>query len=262
MKNIILTSAFILLVAFVNAQISKIPVGKKVQLESTSKMTTKIYVMGQDMEMPLTMNILADLDAKSVESSALKASVVIKKISGTLSMMGQENSFNSDDKNVANNAQAAEMMKNLNKEEEVILEDGKVKGKLDIGTAGVLTSSEWARMTFLTLKPENVKEGFKWAETSDGDGTKNNTIFAITKVNATDIEVTATSSLKIEKTIQQMGMDMKQNLTGTSTSVRVYDATTATLKADATKMEMTGTMLVMGNEAPINITSVTTTTVK
>ena len=262
MKKIIIASAIILLVASANAQISKIPIGKKVQLVSTSKMTTKINMMGQDIEVPITMNISADLAAKSVDVAALKASVIIKKAAGTLNMMGQETSFSSDDKNIANNPQAAEMMKNFNKEEEVVLEDGKVKGKLDIGTAGVPTSTEWARMAFLTLKPENVKEGFKWTEISDADGTKNNTIYAITKVTANDIEVTASSAIKIEKTIQQMGMDMKQNLSGTSTSVRVYDATTAILKADATKMEMSGTMLIMGNEAPINIISVSTTTVK
>ncbi len=261
MKKVIVSAAMLLAVA-TQAQVSKIQVGKKVQIESSAKMTTKLNMMGQEMEMPMTMNISADIAAKSFEASALKAGVTVKKISGTLSMMGQENSFSSDDKNIANNPQAAEMMKTLNKEEEVILEDGKVKGKLDIGTAGVPTSSEWARMVFLTLKAENIKEGYKWTETSDADGTRNNTIYAITKVTATDIEVTATSTVKIEKTIQQMGMDMKQNLTGTSTSVRVYDASTATLKADATKMEMSGSMLVMGNEAPINITSISTTTVK
>jgi hypothetical protein len=244
------------------AQVSKIIVGKKVALESTGKTITKISMMGQEMEMPLSMTMLIDLNAKAIEANSLKAGVTLKKVSGTLSMMGQENSFSSDDKNISSNPQAAEMMKTLNKEEEVTLEDGKVKGKLDIGTTGVPTSTEWARMVFLTLKAENIKEGYKWTETSDTDGTKNNTIYAVTKVTATDIEVTATSSMKIEKTIQQMGMDMKQNLTGTSSSVRVYDALTAILKADATKIEMTGTMLVMGNEAPISISTISTTTVK
>lgn len=261
MKKIIVASVILFAVS-ANAQVDKILVGKIVQLESTSKMTTKINMMGQDMEVPMTMNVSADLAAKSVEATVLKTSVTLKKVTGTISMMGQETSFSSDDKNIANNPQTAEMMKNFNKEEEVVLEDGKVKGKLDIGTAGVPTSTEWARMAFLTVKPENIKEGFKWTESSDADGAKSNTIYAITKVTPSDIEVTASSSIKIEKTIQQMGMDMKQNLAGTSTSVRVYNATTATLKADATKMEMSGTMLIMGNEAPITLTSVTTTTVK
>lgn len=261
MKRLFVCAAMLFAVN-VQAQVSKIPVGKKIQLESSSKMTTKLNMMGQDMEMPMTMTILADLSAKSAEINTLKAAVTLKKFSGSLSIIGQETNFSSDDKNIANNPQAAEVLKNFNKEEEVLLEDGKVKGKLDVGTNGVPTSPELARMTFLTLNPDNIKEGYKWTEESNSDGTKNTTIYAITKVTTTDVEVTATSSIKIEKTIQQMGMDMKQNLSGTSTSVRLYNAATATLKADATKMEMSGTMLVMGNEAPISISSITTTTVK
>ncbi len=261
MKKLFVCAAMLLAVG-VQAQTNKIAVGTKVQLESSGKTTTKINMMGQDMEIPVTTTMTAELSAKSVDAAVLKAGVTLKKVSGTVNMMGQENRFSSDDKNIANNPQAAELMKNINKEEDVILENGKVKGKSDVGINGVPTNSEWARMVFLTLAADNIKESYKWTEESSGDGTKNTTIFTVTKVTAAEIEVTATSSLKIEKTIQQMGMDMKQNLTGTSTSVRVYDAATAILKADATKMEMTGTMLVMGSEAPIAITSITTTTVK
>lgn len=261
MKKVIVSAALLIAVA-AQAQVSKIQVGKKVQVESTAKISTKVNVMGQEMEMPMNMTMLIDANAKAIEASTLKAGITLKKVSGSMTMMGQENKFSSDDKNIRNNPQAAELLKNLNKEDEVLLEDGKVKSKAVIGTNGLPTNTEFAKMIFLTLAAENIKEGYKWTEEATADGSKTNTIYTITKVSATEVEVTATSNIKVEGTIQQMGMDMKQNLTGTMTSVRVFDATTAILKADASKLEMSGTILVMGNEAPISMTSVSTTTVK
>ncbi len=261
MKQLVVVAALLLAVS-AQAQVSKIPVGQKMQLESSAKMTTKVSMMGQEMEIPMTTTVNAEVVAKSVEVATLKAGVTMKKVTGTVNMMGQASTFSSDDENIANNPQAADMMKNFNKEEEVVLEDGKVKGKLDVGTNGIPTSTDWAKMAYLTLNPENIKEGFKWTEETSSEGSKMHTIYTVTKVTPADVEITATAMLTIEKTIQQMGMDMKQNLTGTSTSVRVYNAATATLKADATKMEMTGTMNVMGNDAPISMTSISTTTVK
>lgn len=261
MKKVIVSAALLLAVA-TQAQVSKIPVGKKVVLESTAKTSTKVSLMGQEMEIPLNLTITSELSAKSSEAATLKTGVMLKKVSGSVSMMGQETKFSSDDKNIANNPQAADLLKNLNKEEEVLLEDGKVKSKASFGINGVPTSSEFAKMVFLTIAAENVKEGFKWTEESNADGTKSNTIYTVTKVTQSEIEITASTSIKMEGTVQQMGMDVKQNLTGTITSVRVYDAATAILKADASKQEMTGTMVAMGMEAPITISTVTTTTVK
>ncbi|MDI9365167.1 MAG: hypothetical protein QM541_09470 [Flavobacterium sp.] len=261
MKKIIVSAALLIAVA-VQAQVSKIPMGKKIVLESTGKTSTKVSMMGQEMEIPMNLTIISELSAKSSESATLKTGVTLKKLSGSISMMGQETKFSSDDKDIANSPQAADLLKSLNKEEDVLLEDGKVKSKVSFSTNGVPTSSEFAIMVFLTIAAENVKEGYKWTEESNVDGTKSNTIYTVTKVTPSEIEMTASTSIKMESTIQQMGMDMKQNLTGTITSVRVYDATTAILKTDASKQEMTGTMLSNGMEVPVTFSTITTTTVK
>jgi hypothetical protein len=261
MKPIIVSATLLIAVA-TQAQISKIPVGKKVQLESSSKLSTKISVMGQEMEIPATTTLMVDLVPKSIDANTLNTGVTLRKVFGSSSMMGQEMTFSSDDKSVASMPQAAELMKNLNKEEDVALEDGKIKGKANVGMSGLPTNAELAKMVFLTLGAANIKEGYKWTEEISNDGSKTNTIYTVTKVTATEIEVAATTNMKLEGTVQQMGMDVKQNLTGTTTSVRVYDAATAILKADATKTEMSGTVLAMGNEAPVSISTITTTTVK
>ena len=262
MKKMIFASAMALLLITTNAQTSKIPVGKKLQLLSETKINTTVSMMGQEMEVPATTKTFVEVNVKAATATSVTAVVTTKKIGVNLSMMGQETSFDSDDKNIANNPAAADALKNLNKPEEVIIENGKLKGSFEIGIRGMMTSGELAKKMFLTLDAANITEGFKWTEENNTDGSKINTIYTVTKVTATDIEVTATSNIKIAQTIQQMGMDMKQNTSGTISAVSLYDATTAILKADATKIDMTGTMNVMGNDAPISIKIITTSTVK
>ena len=262
MKKIIIASAIVLLNITANAQTSKIPVGKKLQVLSESKVNTSVSVMGQAMEVPATTKTLVDIDVKAANTSSVTASINTRKITGSATMMGQETTFDSDDKAVMNNPAAAEALKNLNKPEDVTIENGKVKGKFEIGTAGLFTTSELAKKMFLTVEAANIKEGFKWTEEYVNEGAKINTINTISKITADAVEVTANSNLKIDKTIQQMGMDMKQSTIGTIKSISSYDATTAVLKADATKIDMTGTLQIMGNDAPISIKIIIATTVK
>ncbi len=262
MKKILLASAFLVSTIAINAQSVKVTAGKKLQLETETKATSTVSVMGSDMEVIVAGKSNTDVEVKTVTANAITSTVTLKRVTGTTSAMGQENSFDSDKTPTSNNPMAAEVLKNLNKPEEVILKDGKIDGKMEIGSNGMYSSAEVIKKTFFTVDNANKKEGYKWTEEINADGVKAVTIYTITKLDATDIEVTATTSSKIEKTINQMGMDMKQNLTGTSTSVSVYDAATGILKADATKAELTGTMQVMGNDAPLSVKSVTTTTVK
>ena len=261
MKKIIVATAILFAVS-VNAQVGKIPVGKKIQMFAESKGTNTVSMMGQEMEIPSTAKTTSEIEIKSVTANDIVATITLKKIVASTTIMGQENTFDSDDKSASKNPMAATLLKNLNTPQEVILEKGKVKGKNDVGITGVPTTNEVAKKMFLTVEAANIKEGFKWTEQTDGEGTKSNTIYTITKVTKDDIEVTATSNIKVEATVNQMGMDMKQNISGTIVSVSVYDAATTLLKADATKMDLNGTIQVMGNDAPMTVKLITTTTVK
>ena len=261
MKKLIIASAILLAVS-VNAQVGNIAVGKKIQMFTESKGANTVSMMGQEMEIPSTAKTTSEIEVKSVTTDAITATITLKRIAASTNIMGQENSFDSDEKPTSNNPMAAALLKNLNKPQDVVLEKGKIRGKTDIGITGVPTSNEVAKKLFLAVDVANIKEGFKWTEQADGEGTKTNTIYTITKVTTTDIEVTATSSIKIEATINQMGMDMKQNISGSVVSVSVYDAATMLLKADATKMDLSGTIQIMGNDAPMSVKLITTTTVK
>ncbi|MBC7720949.1 MAG: hypothetical protein H7068_02945, partial [Pedobacter sp.] len=211
MKKIIIASAIVLLTITANAQTSKIPVGKKLEMVTDSKGTMALNVMGQAIEIVTTTKFNVGAEVKSIVDNTITSTVTLKKSVVTINGMGQETTMDSDDKSTSNNPMAAEVLKNLNKPEDIIIENGKVKGKFEIGTAGVQTNGELAKQMFLLVEPANIKQGFKWTEDYTYDGSKFSIINIITKVTADEVEVTGTTNMKIEKTIQQMGMDMKQN---------------------------------------------------
>lgn len=262
MRKIIIVSTVVLLTITTNAQVSKIPVGKKLEMVTDSKMTTAVSVMGQEIETNMTLKSNVNAEVKSVVGNTVTSTVTLKRTIVKISAMGQENTFDSDDRSALSNPMAAEALKNINKPEDIVIENGKAKGKFEIGTMGVQTNGELAKQMFLLVEPVNIKQGFKWTEDYTYDGSKFSITNTITKITTDEVEVTGTTNTKIEKTIQQMGMDMKQNLTGITNSVSIYNATTNILKATVSKADMTGTMNMMGSDAPITIKMVTTTTVK
>lgn len=261
MKKVIVSAALLIAVA-AQAQVSKIPVGKKMEMVSDSKMTVSVSVMGQDMESNVDSKSNVEAVVKSVEGNVLTSTVTLKRTVLKASGMGQEVTLDSDDKSASSNPMAAEALKTINKPEDIIIENGKVKSKLEINTTGVQSNSELAKQFYLLVDPANIKLDYKWTDEYNLDGTKVSINYTITKISAEEVEVTGITNLKLDKTVQQMGMDMKQNLNGTTTTLSVYDAATNILKASVSKSEMSGTTNAMGMDIPMTMKIITTTTVK
>jgi hypothetical protein len=261
MKKVIVSVALLLAVA-AQAQVSKIPVGKKMEMVSDSKMTVSVSVMGQDMQSNVDSKSNVEAVVKSVEGNAITSTVTLKRTIVKASGMGQEATLDSDDKAASSNPMAAEALKNINKPEDIVIESGKVKSKLEISTVGVQSNSELAKQFYLLVEPTNIKLDYKWTDEYNLDGTKVSINYIITKISAEEVEVTGITNLKLENTVKQMGMDMKQNLSGTTTTLSVYDAATNILKASVSKSEMSGTTNAMGMDIPMTMKIITTTTVK
>jgi len=263
MKKIIVGSFILLTTLAVKAQNIKLPVGKKLQVSTEMKNSMKMSIMGQDMEIPMTSSTLSDATVKEMNTNNAIITVTLKNVKGSLSVMGQEQTFSSDDADAKNNPTAAEALKNLNKPEDIIIENGKVKGtEKSVGSPSEMSNSGLVSLLFLTANDKDLKEGFNWATSvtnTDGTTNTNNTI---TKLTKDEIEVTALSTVKYSGTKEQAGMQVKINLSGTTSTISVYDVATNLLKASAQKSEMNGTMNIMGSDAPVSMTSTITVTVK
>jgi len=263
MKRKFLVVAAFLLAFFVDAQVT-LPVGKKIQLVTTQKITNTTSAMGQDVEILINGTTTTAAEVKLVDNKSVTFSATIKKITGSFSGMGQEQKFDSDDKDAANNPMIAPMLKSLNKSEDVVISLDK---KSTANNNSPVNMENSLALTMQDILLPNEAEGkaelFKWtSEYTSKEGAKSATIYTITKLTSSEVEITVNETANIVGNVQQMGMDVKQNLTGSKTSVLLYDASTKLLKASAQKFDFSGTMEVMGMNAPMKISGTVTTTVQ
>jgi hypothetical protein len=257
MKKLIIAFPIILLATAINAQVS---VGKKIQTTSVITLNTTVTQMGTEMEIPQTTSINVDFEIKSVTGNTIALSSTLKKVAGKVTVMGNDQSFDSDDAATASNPQMADALKDLNKPLDVTIDLGKTSVSKDITNAQ--SGEDIAGYLFLPAVA-SLKEGFSWSDSSSTpEGSKNVNNFSITKVSKDEVVITLISNNKTVTTKQQMGMEMKINMQGASTVIRVYDPATTILKSASSTFTSSGSSEVMGQTIPVSMKGSSTLTVK
>ena len=113
MKRIFIGFAIILLATEIHAQ--TISAGKKFLVVAAVKTNTSVSQMGTEMEIPANGTINTDFEVKSVSGKTVVFIITLKRISGGVTMMGNEQNFDSADSATAANPQLAEVLKDINK---------------------------------------------------------------------------------------------------------------------------------------------------
>ncbi|MDE3143308.1 MAG: hypothetical protein KGL19_04080, partial [Bacteroidota bacterium] len=121
MKKLIIALPIILLATSIQAQ----TVGKKFQALASVKSNTTVNQMGTEMEIPSTGDITTDFEVKSLAGKTVTLTSTLKRIAGGMTMMGNEQKFDSNDSATLNNPQLAEALKELNKPGDITVEIGK-----------------------------------------------------------------------------------------------------------------------------------------
>jgi hypothetical protein len=106
---------------------------------------------------------------------------------------------------------------------------------------------------FLTLPAASIKPAHQWSVVDNKPDASTESLFVIAEVTATDISVNVLTNAKITSTMNQNGMEIKQNTQGTIKLKRIYDAKTGMLKSETGTGGLKGTMNVMGQDAPIDL---------
>ena len=266
----IVSLGLILLTSVLNAQTKKISEGAKFQVTQVQNINNSSKMMGMDLETVLSLNADILIEIKSVKDSTITLTATTTHIAGSLSMMGQEEKYDSKDPASAKNPMAVPFLKDLNKPKEFVLVNGNIaSGKTndndDVSANGLgINLPEIVGELFVSSNFKDKGEGFKW--TSEDKSTDGNqkavSIYSITKATGSFVEVTATTSQSSKGTTKLMNMDVSQNLTGTRTSVLSYDKEGGILSNINQTLEMKGTAEVMGTAIPINTKGTITTTVK
>jgi hypothetical protein len=259
MKKSIIVAALFAAAFTTNAQAPKLPAGTKFKVVTESNNITSMSMMGQDIELSNGNKSYADFHLKSVSGSSYLLSTSITRISGSVSAMGNEQTFDSEDASLKSNPMVAEQLKMLNKPIDFTIENGKVVNTAsaagDVLTALLVQTNGTTDQAkyFLTLPAASIKPAHQWSVVDNKPDASLESLYVIAEVTATDISVNVLTNVKLATTLNQNGMEIKQNTQGTIKAKRIYDARTGLLKSETATGALKGTMNVMGQDAPIDL---------
>ena len=260
MKKSIIVAALFVAAFTTNAQAPKLPAGTKFKVVTESNNITSMSMMGQDIELSNGNKLYQNFELKSVSGASYLLSSSITRIASSVSAMGNEQSFDSDDASVKSNPMVAEQLKVLNKPIDFTIENGKVVNTASAAGSDVLTAllgqtngtTDQAKY-FLTLPAATIKPAHQWSVVDNKPDASSESLYVIAEVTATDISVNVLTNVKLATTLNQNGMEIKQNTQGTIKAKRIYDAKTGLLKSETATGALKGTMNVMGQDAPIDL---------
>jgi hypothetical protein len=260
MKKSIFVAALFAAAFTTSAQAPKLPAGTKFKVITESNNITSMSMMGQDIELSNGSKLYQNFELKSVSGASYHLATAITRIAGSVSAMGNEQNFDSEDASLKSNPMMAEQLKVLNKPIDYTIENGKVVNSVSAAGSEVLNAllaqnngtSDQAKY-FLTLPAASIKAAHQWSVVDNKPEAATESLFVIAEVTSTDISVNVLTNVKLSNTLNQNGMEIKQNTQGTIKLKRIYDAKTGLLKSETGTGGLKGTMNVMGQDAPIDL---------
>jgi len=259
----IYVSLFLLATVTSTAFAQKIAVTKGQKLETVTTTKMSMEVMGQSMDNESTAT--SNIEVKDVTADGYLFTNTIKRMTMKGSTMGQDISFDSDKKEDMD-GQIGQALKNQigNAQEIQVDKKGKVSGiqegadkKAGAGMAGMMgMSGDIAKgqpYPILIQLPANaVKPGDSWTDSSGSPATiKTITVYTLKSVSADGAMVSFTGTLTKNGNIEQNGMEIQMDMTGTTKGEATYDSSTGLLKTTTSTSEVKGNLGIMGQTAPL-----------
>ncbi|TMI62632.1 MAG: hypothetical protein E6H07_14560 [Bacteroidetes bacterium] len=243
--------------------------GAKYEVITTMKMSSSANAMGQTIETGMDNENTELFDVKSVTTNNNELSAVLKRIKFNLSGMGQDMSYDSDNKE--SKGELAEAFgKKVGKPYQVLYDDnGKVLNKDVVAEAkpempipGAPAPSGKVELIDEIFIGKQLTNGYSWYDSTTTDVDKMKTTIKGTYKVLSVLNNNAT--IMFEGIQQQTGvmeqMGMELNMSGTSNVTKEFllDLKTGLIIQSNTKTKGTSNIEVMGTNIPVE-TDVTTT---
>jgi len=263
-KRIFLSIAMIATVAIAgHAQKIAVTKGQKLETLTTTKMTMEM--MGQNINNE--SGATTDIEVKDVNAEGFLFSSVIKRMTTKVSGMGQDISFDSDKKEDMDGQIGQAVKDQINVQQEIQVDqkgkvisttassDKKTGGMADMmSITGDVTKGQ-PYPILIQLPAKTVKPGDTWVDSSGTTATiKTVTTYTLKQINADGALVSFTGTLAKNGTIEQNGMEIQMDMSGTTKGEAVYEAGTGLLKTSSTVSDIKGTLGIMGQNAPLSAT--------
>ncbi len=267
MKKYFLITALLGALMTANAQSISVPPGKKFIVTAANTSSISVSVMGQTIDNVTDITSIQDYTVKSVGPKGYTLILVPKRVSGTVSVMGQEQKFDTDDEASKEAPLTSGSGNVINKPQEIIIENGKVISASaefsNVLAAIGMSDNGYGFSEFFLTRPESqLKQGSSWADSVVTETVRFVNQYVVTSVTDQQVEIRITTDMKMNALMKQAGMEVKSNMKGFSTATRIYDRKTGLMIIEKRATEMTGMADAMGVNAPMTIKSTTQINIK
>ncbi len=275
-RSLLLLSGSIVLMCSLNAQ--KIAVNKGQKLESvvSAKMTMTMDMMGQSMDNSSDVVTTSEVEVKNVGKDGFQFGNTIKRMVINSSMMGQDVNFDSDKKEDMDGQMGQLLKDKIGKTQDINIDS---RGKVieiagDTSSAGgggigdVMNVNEKLAKgqpypLLIQLPAKAVKPGDTWTDSSGTLATiKTVTVYTLKEVKAGLVIVSYTGTIAKSGTMQQNGMEIQMDLSGTVKGENSYESASGVLTKGDAVSDIKGTVEVMGQSLPITVKVTTGTTTR
>lgn len=240
----------------IHAQNIRVGAGKKFSLVYETKTVSTTSMMGQDVTVSTTGTSIIDNEVKAVRPDGYTMLSTIKSISGSMNGMGEVQSFDSEIASDRNRPELAEAFKQIGQPLEIVVANGKEIDGVPLNTNPLARGGNIgfdAGKLVLDLPKSQMLVGHSWEDSVISEVAKVHNYFTITRIDGEELEIAITTLIKTNGSIQQAGMEVKQQMEGKVTGNRIYQKSDGLLKMENTNVEMTGTAEMMGMNVPLNI---------
>jgi hypothetical protein len=262
MKKTILVS--LTLIAAIGAgHAQKLAPVKGQKLEAITTTSMKMELMGQAMNNETVTT--TDLEVKNISTEGYVFTNSIKRMILKVNSMGQDMNFDSDKKEDMDGEIGQSLKDKLGVSQDIQVDKrGKVLGLNDSAVQKKNSMSDMMSMgTELTegqpysfviqLPAKTIKPGDSWTDSIGSASVfKTVTTYTLKSIGADGAVVSFAGTLAKNGTMEQNGMEIQMDMTGTSTGESLFDAGTGLLKTSTSTVELKGNMSVAGQSVPIS----------
>jgi Family of unknown function (DUF6263) len=270
-KTFLLLGITLLFLEIANAQKIAVTKGQKLETLSTSKMTME--VMGQNIDNETSAT--SEIEVKAINDKGFVFGNTLKHMLIKGSAMGQDINFDSDKKEDMDGQMGQALQSRIGIEKEITVDrQGKVSDTKDTAAKPAGGMGDLMNLTgdfskgqpypvLIQLPGKTIKPGDSWTDsTGTVETLKTVTTYTLKAINSDGAAVSFIGTIARSGIIEQQGMQIQMDITGTIKGDAVYETATGLLKRNDTSAEIKGTMGVMGQNAPIAMKMTVTTLAK
>ena len=268
----------LVLVLLINAAVAgaqtvnrKVGLAKGQQLEQKShvKVNMTQEAMGQSIEIKMEGDITNLVEVKETVSNGFDVSNTVKKVLMNMNAMGQDMKFDSDKTEDMEGNIGQAFKSRINKPREfTVSKEGvittvkcKEENKDEAGgmmggmmSGAMQVEKEGAAFESLANIPLNgAKVGESWKDSTSDENGKTFTTYTLKEVKGSEGIVTLSSNTALSREMEQQGMTMQMEMTGTTTGEYTFDLATGIIKTRKAVSKSSGTIDVAGQSMPLNI---------